>query len=168
MRFMRLLIVAVILLGWAVPGLSFDSPQGGFSIHFPGQPKLSVSQDQTSAGAITEYTYTDSTKSLQLTANYQDVPGIADFFANHALEDAKKGLLQDMNATLLKARMVQLGDFPGLQIAFDAAATETFPAAYGEAHFYLVRKRLYVLVALAPKDKPDMQNIGNFLDSFRL
>ncbi|HEV8310495.1 MAG TPA: hypothetical protein VGW35_22770 [Methylomirabilota bacterium] len=143
--------------GWKI----FTSPPGGFSVAMPRDPERHESIHQSFLGPIRENTYSVTTEGGSYSVEYSDLPGLAVNLGGSWLifNKAKEGVLKDKGGAETDFRSISLGKHPGRALSFHVPGKPS-----GKAHFFLVEKRLYVLVATSSSPA----NVETFLSSFKL
>ncbi len=142
----------------------FSSSAGGFSVSMPGTPSLSRDTHKSFVGSIQENTYSLQTPSGNYSVEYSDLPGIAvSMGGEHTIFDkAKEGLLKNVGGTQTSFSPVNSAGHSGMELSFQVPAS----GSSGKARFFLVQKRLYVLVGTSPS--PLSPNVDKYLQSFAL
>ena len=139
----------------------FTSAEGGFSILMPGNPELHENIHKSFVGAIRENTYSATTKDGGYSVEYSDLPGLAVDLAGSGtiLDKAKAGVLKDNGGAETSFNSISLRKHPGKELSFQIPGKDS-----GKARFFLVEKRLYVLVATSS----NLVHVETFLNSFKL
>jgi len=126
-------------------------------------------QTKSFIGTITHYLFLSRDRNEVYTVSYSDLPGFALKFAgsNTIYKHAKGSLLLE---TLGKERSYEdttLNDLRGKHLVYDMADPKTNVDVRGEAYFFLVDKRLYVIDTngLLGRNPAHAQR---FLSSFRI
>lgn len=164
-KFSVVLALACLLL-WPMAAeakwRTFTSPAGDFSTLMPATPKLSQSVHKSFVGAVKENTYTAQSGGVTYSASYSELPGIAvTLGGSHTIfKKAKEGLLKEAGGTETSFNEVSLGSSEGRELNF------TTSAGIGKARFFLIDKRLYVIVASGPNGAAAA--MSRFLNSFKL
>lgn len=142
---------------------TFSSPAGDFSVLMPGTPQLTQSVHKSFVGAVKESTYTFKAGNTTYSASYSELPGIAvSLGGSHTIfNKAKDGLLKESGGTENGFKEISLGTSEGRELSFLLDGGWA-----GKARFYLVEKRLYVIVASGPTSASAA--IVKFLNSFKL
>lgn len=139
-----------------------SSKEGGFDVLMPGEPSFTHTIKDTRVGEVEENLFEYASKAGDFAVEYTDLPGIA------VLLGGTKAILRKVKGELLKNekgkqveyfRIKQEGE-KGAELAY------TTQTQVGRARFFLVDKRLYVVVASVAKQGGDTQRITAFLDSF--
>jgi hypothetical protein len=141
---------------------TFTSGDGGFSIRMPGNPQRREHVHSSFLGPIQENTYSIQADGGHYSVEYSDLPWAAVRLggAETIYRRAKEGLLRDAEGVETSFTPVAQGTRTGKELAFRRLSGQE----PGKARFFLVEKRLYVLVARSRN--PD--DIHGFLSSFRL
>ena len=155
--FTLLVTIALEASGWK----AFTSTEGGFSVLMPGNPKLHEDAHKSFVGVIREHTYTVTTRDGDYSVEYSDLPGIAvDLGGSGTIfNKAKEGVLKDNGGAETHFSSISLRKHPGKELNFQVPGKDS-----GKARFFLVEKRLYVLVATSSNPG----NVEKFLNSFKL
>ncbi|MDL1871621.1 hypothetical protein FBR05_05405 [Deltaproteobacteria bacterium PRO3] len=142
---------------------TFTPPEGGFSIAMPGKPQLTQSVHKSFVGAVKESTYTIKAGGVTYSASYSELPGIAVTLGGSRtiFNKAKDGLLKEAGGSENAFNEISLGKSEGRELSFTLNG-----GGAGKARFFLVDKRLYVIVASGPTGAA--AGIGKFLNSFKL
>ncbi|MFT3882289.1 MAG: hypothetical protein QM703_21885 [Gemmatales bacterium] len=141
----------------------FVSKEGRFKASFPGKPK---EQTQSALGMKFKMFLVEEKEGVFGVA-YFDIPG-GDPKANQVesiLTNARKGMLQNMNGTLIKEDRITLqGKYPGREIRADV------PSKGAEMYcsIYLVNNRAYQVLILGKTEWLDSDKARKFLNSFAL
>ncbi len=140
---------------------NFTSNDGGFQVMMPGTPQLQQNTHKSFVGAIEENTYMVNTKDGSYSVEYSNLPNIAVSMggAGAIFDGAKKGLLKDSGGKQVSFSDITLNGNPGKELVYQIPSVGA--DTMGKARFYLVQKRLYVLVATGSK-------ASQFFNSFKL
>jgi hypothetical protein len=146
----------------------YDSPEGQYSILFPGEPKLSTQEATAATGAkLPQYMAisVDSKNETFYSVLYFDLPSDMKFSFN----DGRDGILNKVKGTLISEKAISIEDYSGRELKISAPNDG---AEYiVRARFYLVGTRIYLLQLLLDKsaDGPiaDDKSV-KFFDSFQL
>jgi TonB family protein len=129
----------------------FSSPEGHFSIMFPGTPVSKVSEAQTSAGKVKVHTIT-----LKLPddafyhVSYLDYPNYVEGeeFIKKSLDAGRDGMFARNKGTKLLAETpITIGSFQGREFLILQDGI-----SFGIMETYVVRGRLYELAILVPTE----------------
>lgn len=142
----------------------FISKEGKFKASFPGKPK---EQTQSALGMKFKMFLVEEKDGVFGVA-YFDLPGGNSPNANQVdsiLTNARKGMLQNMNGTLIKEDRITLqGKYPGREIRADV------PSKGAEMYCstYLVNSRIYQVLILGKTEWLNSDKARKFLNSFAL
>lgn len=147
--------------------IRYVSEEGRYSVSLSQQPTLS-SQNITAASGdrMVQYMASASLGAGLVMVGYFDYPNTVVF----SLDQARNGMVNSLNGTLLEEESISLGGSPGRQVKI-AAKTEDGMDFVDRARFYDVNRRIYVLQCLVPKSadgEAAAQTCGQFFDSFRV
>jgi uncharacterized protein (TIGR03066 family) len=141
--------------GWK----EFTSRERGFSVLFPGKPNESSRKGpkgdtyscmaQADAGV--------STYSVLCTEVAQDIGAAG---AKAVLDGATAPLAKNTKSK----HDIKLGDYPGVELQLELDALGIVMTS----RIYLVKQRLYQVIAASTRDKKDAAQFAKFLDSFKL
>ena len=139
------------------------SPKGGnFSIKMPGKPKYSLKDDKTPVGYIGEHIYNYETKDTTLTAEYQDLPGIALILGdNEVYKKSAKAFLKDTKGKQISFNKIEVASYKGKDLQY------VTPTRFGYVRFLLVNDRLYVLQASFKKPDKGVEVMKKYFESFK-
>jgi hypothetical protein len=151
----------------AAPAQKFQSFQGnGFAIQMPGTPKTETSsvpigQDQAPVIGYTSHVSANMgymVMILEMPVSFDPKSKMAQDLLNNMEKDSGK---------MLKSKVVAKQSFtlsgnPGREL------TLSDPDGFGKARIFLVKNRLYMLLAGGKSGQAHKQNIDTFLRSFKL
>lgn len=165
------LALAFPLAAEAAEWRAFTSPAGGFSVFLPGAPTFSRQTRRTAVGLIEENYYRLDSAEARYSVEYQDLPGLAVFFASAGkiYNETRFGVLEKYRGKEIGYREIEFAGHPGRELVFEMPAPGGGRGIWIEkARFLLAGGRLYVLEAGVPETKGETAGIDRFLDSFRL
>jgi hypothetical protein len=145
----------------------FSSTEGKFAVSLPGTPKRETEKNDDGTLSYMFTLEVEEPASAYL-VSYSDIPDVELLNPEgikKVLDDAISEFAKGGNATVQGQKEVSLGGNPGRE--FDFTSTEGFS---GKGRLYVVQKRMYIVVAIAPEinSSPQTQNAQRFLESFRL
>jgi hypothetical protein len=142
----------------------FTSDVGGFSVHFPGKPKLESDEKGKRSYLFTadegRVVYSITYFDLPLSSEHAKRPGFQDETLNELARVLAKKNVGNKEA---EVQPIQLGDNPGREIR-----GELPDGLVIWARDYLVSNRLYVIKVGGEKGAFNETNAETFLNSFRL
>jgi hypothetical protein len=143
----------------------FASDEGGFAVVLPDEPKVEAATTPTDLGPVEMHTVKTVTDTMLCSVTYYDVRLDAKRPAGAFLE----GTCQDFvrGANLLQkgdVRAVALGENPGREVVGETADGR----AQLTARYYLVGKRVFLVLVATSVDDAASTDVARFLDSFRL
>lgn len=146
--------------GWQL----FESEEGNFEIEFPGEPSYRESTRDTPFGDIQERVFELENEAGDFSAEYTDLSLIIALLASDRMifNRAKRAMLEEFGAEEIYFVDVDLDRMDGRELAFETKG------AFGLARLFMRKKRLYVVVATAPKGGGAFPNVSRFVDSFGL
>src|SRR5215813_3445172 len=145
----------------------FKNEAGNFAVMMPGKP-LEMSQTvESEIGKIPIYTFTAQGGTLTYMAMYSEYPISIDTpeAAKISLDNARDLLLSRRNGKLISESDISFGKYPGreLKAKFDGGTLRS--------RTYIVNKRMYIVMAMAPGDDTskqlDSKKVDDFLGSFK-
>lgn len=147
----------------------FTSAPGGFTVQMPGAPKDQVQSVAQATGDLTVHNFTVEDGNNAYIVSYVDFPSgaIAQSEADTVLDSTVDGSVSSGKGTLKSKSAITQGGYPGRLAEFTTAANGQVPATSIKAHYYLVKDRLYQVLAVAPLDRLPAE-VDKFLDSFKL
>ncbi len=140
----------------------FASKEGRFSANFPTEPTVESKKDAKGDVTVTTQSTTEN-GAIAFFVIYSDVMG--DF----SIVNAKEILKQSANAAKADPKSykeVPLNGYPGLEFVAEIEKPDT--KVLMKTRLYLVKNRLYQVIAAAEQSKKDKAEFDKFLDSFRL
>ncbi len=169
MRLIRIgiaLALVSLCAGCAKPPLKqFVVEDGTWAVMFPGTPKRSVSPIQTAVGAIDMIQYSAGSSTSYGAVVYADYPSfIANAPAQSLLDGARDGAINNTHARLIEEKQRHLGEFPGREIRAELPATGIQMRAF----IFLVKRRLYQIIIVGPKDEVNSARADSIYFSFEL
>jgi len=127
----------------------FRSPEGRFSILFPGAPVVTSSERGTILGPVRGKRYAVEMGGTRVTVAFHDLPRIAIFLLTSGaiLDRARESFLEDVGGRMIDSRSTTHDGFPAREVHY----TRPDPASPEErALFVLVEGRLYLAIATEP------------------
>ena len=165
----RMLCAAALVLGASFAAGAVDvwkevrSSAGGFTAVFPADPKIKTEPPDLSGGVANVYLVDLGKTAYEVSyTDYQ--PGT---FAGRSVEAifnvARDDLVKGQPVKLLADRKITLGDHPGREVVF--ADQDGYTQVY---RFFVVKDRVYAVVAGGPAGSEKSPEAKRFLESFRL
>jgi len=144
--------------------VTLTSSEGGFSISMPGKAKLTTGVHKSFVGSIAENTFSVKTANGNYSIEYSNLPGIAVSMGGEKTiyNKTKENLLKVLGGQEISFSPTSFSGHSGMELTFIIPSYNIS----GTARFYLVEKRLYVLVA-SNKKSPD-PNASKFFGSFQI
>ncbi len=149
----------------------FTSTAGRVSVLFPGAVKHRLDIVDSPLGHIKEHRFSWVGRNLELDASYSDLPRLALIFGGYKkiFSEAQKALMEATHGELKAYHLNKWGRYRAADMEFEVLPNgKNKRAQIGQARFFLVKRRLYVLVALTNQPKPDLMSLEKFFGSFRL
>ena len=145
--------------------VTFNSPNGGFSVDFPIEPKP---LDQYFTGLdgkpTTMHHFTAARAGYQFDVLYWEFPTYGldiepDF---EMLRSAKDGSLRQIRATVVTESAVKNGSLEGIEVYANVPSGDFLRAQY-----YLVKSRFYSILCVQPRSKYGNGEYHRFFSSFK-
>ena len=145
----------------------FTSDEGGFSVLFPAAPRAETQPVNTVAGTIQMHNHTATGGAFEYAVSYADYPEwIAQADPTAALDGAVEGAAANVDGSIASHESIRLSGYPGRDVTIEAR--QACVEATVRTRIYLVGKRLYMVVVVAPRDQYSESDATAYLDSFRL
>ena len=171
MRFDGALVITALALllpmdGFAGELFDFHSEPGRFKIGFPGDAPASraLSGDKFSATDNDAY-HVVEVDEAKFSVELHDIPRVASMLLtdDFVLEQAAKGMLNDIGGRQLEARRASRQDQPARWISFEIPDREV----RGDVLLVLADRRLYLVSSHHPVEQHPPVSFAKFLESFR-
>lgn len=152
----------------AAPGAGwkeYSSAEGGFAVLMPGEPELENATTKTDLGDVAIHTVKCVAGDVLCVVKYYDAPAVTDATREKFLDDNCDGFVRGAN--LLRkgdARRVALGENPGREVVGETQDG----GAQLTARYYVVGKRVYLVMVGSSVDDAASPEVARYLASFRL
>jgi hypothetical protein len=148
----------------------FLSEEGRFSVLMPGTPQKQSQILDTKVGKIQFNQY----QSILELRNVGYSVGYGDYAESlmklidvqKGLDDVVDGVVRSMNGQLITKSNIMLGEFPGRKFSADGRFERT--DLFFKGRVYLIKNRIYIILALGGKGSIWNSDFDKFLQSFRL
>jgi hypothetical protein len=166
-----LLVLLMAALPFALQGqtgwIKYNSPEGRYSVLFPGEPKLST-QDTTAATGEKMPQYL----AMSLDADAVYMVGYFDSAPNmtFSFDKARDGFVAAVKGTLLGEKAISLDGNPGRELKVLAKISEADELIM-MVRFFQAGMRIYVIQLIVPKSSEaatSAEKNVNYFDSFRI
>lgn len=155
--------------------VTFNSPEGGFSVLMPTKPEMEVKEVDSAVGKIPLHNFSSSTSDSYFIVSYSDYPVEAAADRREAvLDGVRDGVIKGTEAELVSEKKLTLSG-PGGQSAtsypgreFLAKRTIQGNEALLTWRIYLVGRRLYQVAAVVIKTSTAAPDVQRFLASLQL
>jgi len=166
-----LIVIAcgAIAFGFQLPSdwVSFNSPEGHFSVGMPNKPAADVKDVDSAVGKLQLHSFTSSNAVAYFMVSYGDYPTEAASDRREAvLDGVRDGVVNGLEGVLISETKTTIDGYPGRE--FLAKKTVDGDELIFAWHIYLVGPRLYQVAALAKKPDSTSPEITKFFNSFRL
>ncbi|HXL82461.1 MAG TPA: hypothetical protein VN951_16410 [Pyrinomonadaceae bacterium] len=166
-----LIVIACCALafGFQLPSdwVSFNSPEGRFSVGMPNKPAEDVKEVDSVVGKLQLHSFTASNAVAYFMVSYGDYPNepTADR-REKVLDGVRDGVVSSLEGGLISETKTTIDGYPGRE--FLAKKTVDGDELIFNWHIYLVGPRLYQVAAVAKKSDSTSPEITKFFNSFRL
>jgi len=168
---MTLLVLLMAALPFALQGqtgwIKYNSPEGRYSVLFPGEPKLST-QDTTAATGekMPQYLAMSSDSDAVYMVGYFDSAPNMTF----SFDKARDGFVAAVKGTLLGEKAVSLDGNPGRELKVLAKISDADELIM-MVRFFQAGMRIYVIQLIVPKSSEaaiSAEKNVNYFDSFQI
>ena len=163
-----MLVLSVRAAAEDVTWKEFVYPDDNFAISAPGEPTLEMKTLNTAGGSAEAHVYAMPTGGngafMVVVHTRRDSDQRS---TQEILDEARVGVLREANAMVLVQSNVSLGPYRGAQLELRSTGTDGNTKRVSD-RFYIVGRKLYQLVALAPAGEPLPAASERWFDSFRL
>jgi hypothetical protein len=143
--------------------------EGRFSVLIPGTPVERKQTADSPIGSIQINTFTLTKGRDEFTVAFTDYPAaILKSKPETILEGVRIGVEADLQAKLLDERPTSLEGYPGRQYRLEVPESRFPGGGIYKVRAYLVKQRLYQVVAVTPKATVSSMDAEKFFQSFRL
>jgi hypothetical protein len=163
---MALMILSTALACRATEWDEFAARDASFSIRTPGPLEVSIDTIDTPFGVVRSVRHLHADDERSFGVSYADYPEalLRQSTAAELLDDARERTITSLDAKLLGEETIELGRFAGRSLRLEAAGG----AITVQSRLYMVRSRLYHVVAVTRRDEAASPDVRRFLDSFQL
>lgn len=161
--------ILVLLLagaGWADDLYAFRSEPGRFKIGFPGElPRSTALSGEKFNTTDNDEHHVVEIEDARFSVELHDIPRAASLLLtdDFVLEQAAKGLLDDMGAQPIESASASRQDHPARWVSFEIPERHV----RGDVMIVLADRRLYLVSARHPVERDPPISFGKFLESFR-
>jgi len=168
-RLFILCAIVLVISGCDISGWKqYVSPEGGFSVKMPAEPKAQKIILDTEVGRtyLNIYILNRKDDEFVYSIGYVDYP--ASLFqlkkADKILDDGRDGAVRNIKGKLISESKIAIDKNPGREVTIES----TIGDAVLKAKFFLVGQRMYQLMVTTSKKMSNSYQIKKFLDSFEL
>jgi hypothetical protein len=167
-----LIVIAcrALAFGFQLPSdwVSFNSPEGHFSVGMPNKPAVDVKDVDSVVGKLQLHSFTASNAVAYFMVSYGDYPnGPTVDRREKVLDGVRDGVISGLDgSSLISETKTTIDGYPGRE--FLAKKTVDGDELIFNWHIYLVGPRLYQVAAVAKKPDSTSPEITKFFNSFRL
>ena len=142
----------------------FTSAQGGFTVLMPGTPTEQKRTAKTASGSIDAHIFLVDQGDVAYMVAYSDYPDtmLQERTPKLILDGARDGAVAHAKGRLLSESIVSMNDHQGREVRIERLGGKVTITA----RIFLVRRRLYQVMVLMPKDHASSKDVKKFLDSF--
>jgi hypothetical protein len=163
------LICSAIAFGFQLPSdwVSFNSPEGRFSIGAPTKPQENVKDIDSDVGKLQLHSFASSSAIAYFMVSYGDYPNepAADR-RELVLDGVRDGVIKGLEGELISETKISINGYPGRQLL--ARKTIEGSETTFNWRIYLVGPRVYQVAVATKKSDSATPEITKFLNSFRL
>lgn len=167
--------VAATLLNLTLSGLApkiaheFKSEAGNFSVQTPYSLEETSELVDTQVGEIEIHSFLGKRGNESVSVGYTDYPAelaqVSD--AERILDASRDGAVANVGGELVSETRISLDEYPGRELTISIIA-ENKQEIILRGRIFLVKNRLYQIIAVVPKGKENGEHIDDFLQSFAL
>jgi hypothetical protein len=128
--------------------IKYNSPEGRYSILFPGEPKLSTQEGTTKDGQkFPQYLAAspDSSEALCMVGYFDVAPGLTFSF-----DDGRNGMVNAIKGILISEKAISIGGYTGRELKISATGEDGTDYIV-RARFYQAGSRVYVVQLIVAK-----------------
>lgn len=140
----------------------YSYPDDGFLVSAPTEPVLTKSPPLPAGQPEPRNYAIDLGNNCGVMVSSTEIKGAESVAAKSLLAGAKNGAVQAMKATLTSEKELTLEEYSGIEFE---AENESY---HVRGRMYVVKSRLFTLLAVAPKSTAAPPEAGRVLDSFKL
>jgi len=161
------MLATVLVVAGQRDWIEYHSREGRYSVSVPGEPKLTSQERTTPNGKkLQQYlaSVLDGTRAFII--GYYDYPASMTF----SFETARDEMVNRLNGRLLSEELVRLDGVPASEIRI-LAKTQGGTEIIDQARFTDIKKRVYLLQCIFPKDEDGpavIAKCNRFTESFKL
>lgn len=161
-----LLATAILFPSPDDPWPVYKSADGGYSIAFPGAPQSRTEQAPSPKGPVDLPTATLQKGDVVYAITYFDVPPIPSARVDEYLDTLRDG--RKSQGRIVREKTIKIDGNPGREVDVESPQTDSAPACLHRVRFFLVKRRVYEMMAVCPLDQVDASaaDAKEFLDSF--
>lgn len=146
----------------------FRSTEGRFSVSMPGTPKQKRLKDAVDPDAPEIVTFIADGKEGSFIISYHDLSAAAVRKPGATLDATLELALESSKGTLLSSGRVALGRNPGREFTAEVPLGDEPKAGHLRCRIFLVGRRIYQVMAIAPKTEATSKAIDDYFKSFKL
>jgi hypothetical protein len=152
------------------PGMwrTFRSEAGHFSVSLPGVPEEKRQADRFEREAPEVTTFTINNQDGSFLISYHDVSAAQARRPGPLLDDTRDLAIQNSLGKRLTEKRIALGRYPGREFTAEVPIGNERGAGRLRGCILLAGRRIYHVLAIAPKDKIDTEAIDKFFESFKV
>ena len=147
---------------------------GGFSLAFPGEPRVTDQVFQSQAGPIQAKMYVfegPGGTSAFMASHNSYPPGVLDPNPDVVLDGARDGAVANVRGTLKSEKKISVDGHPGRELVIEAVTQDASGKPMKMTTFaraYLVNGHLLQALVVMPEGSVELPKVRAFLESFRL
>jgi hypothetical protein len=141
----------------------FKPQDGGFTIDFPGAPKM----EKVDANTVKYLSGNSETAYVVVVVNAHATVTDPDKITG-ILEGTQSAEMKTLSGKLIGKRRVGLGDVSGLEATFSIPDAKMPGGGTGIERFYFVGTKVYEVAVISANTRADESNFAHFFDSFKV
>jgi hypothetical protein len=145
----------------------FESSDGAVRINLPGTPDETEETIDTAPRPRKIHRVVATAEPSSYTVRYEDCDPAAVRDPKSLLDFHRDEILAQSRGRLVREQKISLARQPGRELEIEAPGANDAGPDLLRCRVYLVRSRVYVVVARFPKDKPPRDDLKAFFSSFK-
>jgi hypothetical protein len=163
------LLLAAGLAACSAAPQEFKSALGRFSVMTPAELKETTQTVETPGGNLKLHIFVGQEGRTGYFVSYNDHPPelVKRASPENMLDGARDGAVGNIQGNLASESKITLEGYPGREIVIDGTAEDGRGLTI-RGRLFLVKNRLYQVMAVTPRGQANTKEIDDFLQSFKL